>query len=156
MELELEEARTELSKRASHHPPPSVEHDDLQQQLQEKDLALETLRSEFKQTLTKMEEKERLLMENDEQLPETRLNMLENEKLNDTKFPAEKSLESTIETLTMDVKKLRQQKAFLESQLDGAKTARETHLLEVATNREKVREMEGLVEDYRNRIEEVR
>jgi hypothetical protein len=159
IELELEEARAELSKREVVSTSlESVAVDEknnsikmYEQQLKEKDQAMEKLRSEFDRLRKKLAEKEKLLLESDKYLENTHYNL-----------PAREGTEASdrVREVTKEIqtklKKALDQKMMLEEQLKHAKLANEKHLIELATHREKARDMTLDVQEYKAEIEHVR
>mmetsp|Transcript_20135 Transcript_20135/g.35467 ORF Transcript_20135/g.35467 Transcript_20135/m.35467 type:complete len:358 (-) Transcript_20135:282-1355(-) len=144
VELELEETRAELEKR-----PPLVADGqaDLLKQLQEKDKAFESLQKEMDQLRKDVSKKRKLLLENDEELADTRYQLLAKgnsyqKEARESDFDASRSKEEVIHKLQTELKQLEAEKSLLKVNLKNAKMASEKHLVELATVREKVREME--------------
>jgi DNA repair exonuclease SbcCD ATPase subunit len=145
MELELEEARTELSKCA-------VREIEQARQLQETISAHEKLQSDYKRLEIAWNAKTDMA-KNDETLETTpgKSAKFEREKESGISIVSD----GTEKKLQEEVKRLQNEKTALTAQLRTVKTTHENHLIEVATNREKIRELEGLLEDSRNRAAEL-
>ena len=158
VELELEEARAELAKRQVETTTTTVLQEqssaDHQQQLEEKDQTIEKLQSDFEQLKKELVRKEKLLLQNDEDLADTRYKLLEREKQERSATAVE--VKEVTEKLQAELKKAQDQKAVLEEQLEHAKRANEKHLIELATHREKARDTALDLEESKAEVEEVR
>lgn len=145
MELELEEARTGLSESADREAS-------LTQQLREKENACTNLRSELQRLEKEMKSKEGDMLEYDKEIAQLRETLSEFEQQKETAVAsADAASDSTVKNLQSDIQRLQQENTALSQQLQTVKKMHENHLIEVATNREKVRVVEGLLEDSRNR-----
>jgi uncharacterized protein involved in exopolysaccharide biosynthesis len=144
MELELANARIELSKSTDRST-------NLQKILQEKEKAFEILRSDFLLIQNDVEIKDKTILEKDEALEHLRENLMELER-QERDMVSVTAPDSTIAQLQAELTQVTQEKMTL---LQTVKRTHEHHLIEVATIREKSREVEWSLEGSRNRISEL-
>ena len=150
VELDLEEAKTELAKKSSEAISLLEERKVLQNKVQEKERAMEQVLSDFEKVRSELQKKEQLLLDNDKELSEVRLQLSENEK---EKEKHRESAESeAANKYQLQEKKYQKRIANLQSKVDATKSMRDEHLEEVAAYRETIRQLEGDLEDVRNQV----
>jgi chromosome segregation ATPase len=153
LELELEEARTELARRALEAQQAAEDQEKIQQMLEQKQDFLEKVRSKLARTEMELEGKEKQLRDKTHELSIVQSQLSKHERDKDS---LRDSIEKQqIKTFEDQETKLKQHIASLQGQLQQAKQMREDHLVEVAKYREEVRELRGDAEDAQVRVAEL-